>query len=294
MTLLTTASSQNMDPSIDKLPKPTLPVLDVQARPDERGVMLTQAGVRGVELPWAFEDITGQCQQLPMNLAMTVSLPSDIKGAHMSRFVRDANGWREEAPLTFQRLRPLLTHLTESLQSPTVQLTSRFTWFVDKTAPVSQLSAPMGYDVAIQASLQQAQLTTHLKISVPMATLCPCSKEISDYGAHNQRAFLNVTLDVAEEALGTLSLTALIHELETTASCPVFPILKREDEKWVTERQYDNPQFVEDVVRDAVVLLRKQTGLLGFYVSVEALESIHAHNAFAQTAEGSLSEALLP
>jgi GTP cyclohydrolase I len=271
-----------------------LPLLDVQARPDERGVTLTQAGIRGVELPWAFCDaLTGMTQPVPMVLAMTVSLPCDIKGAHMSRFVRDANHWRGQAPLSLQNLRPLLSHLTHSLQAPTAQLTSRFTWFVDKTAPVSQLIAPMGYNVVIRAALKESQLTAHVQLIVPIATLCPCSKEISDYGAHNQRAFLTVTLDVAEEALGTMSLTQLITQLETTASCPVFPILKREDEKWVTEHQYDHPQFVEDVVRDAVVLLRKQAGLKGFYIAVEALESIHAHNAFAQTAEGSLSDAIL-
>ena len=289
MTLLTTISSSK--------PKPLMPTMDVQARLDERQVALTHAGIQKLLLPWAFKDNTspeGSEQQTPVQLALSVTLPPEIKGAHMSRFVRDANQWRDLAPLSLQSLKPLMAQLAQSLQSSSAQLTARFTWFVDKVAPVSQLSAPMGYDIIIRTSLHASQqLTTHLTITLPMATLCPCSKEISDYGAHNQRAFLTVRVDLAEDALNTVSLTQLINELETTASCPVFPILKREDEKWVTERQYDNPQFVEDVVRDAVVLLRQHTGLNGFYVSVEALESIHAHNAFAQTAEGSLNEAIL-
>lgn len=292
MTLLTSISSSATN---DIPSKPTMPTLDVQARPDERGVILAQAGIKGVELPWAFQDAHFNIvQPVPMSLTMAVSLPSTVKGAHMSRFVRDANTWREQAPLSLSALSSLLSAMQDSLQSDSATLETRFTWFVDKTAPVSKLSAPMGYNVILRASLHAAKLTTHLKMTLPIATLCPCSKEISNYGAHNQRAFLSVTLDIAEDALGTVSLTQLITELETTASCPVFPILKREDEKWVTERQYDNPKFVEDVVRDAVVLLRQQHGLKGFYVSVEALESIHAHNAFAQTAEGSLTEAILP
>ncbi|MFN8615107.1 MAG: GTP cyclohydrolase FolE2 [Vampirovibrionales bacterium] len=270
--------------------KPRLPTLDVQARPDDRGIALQQAGIRGVELPWAFCDQPQTpSQPIALRLDLTVGLPSATKGAHMSRFVRCANQWRTQKPFALNQLPLYLADLSQALESSAVQLAGHFTWFMDKPAPVSQHSAPMGYAIGVNAQLNQGLLTTHLTLAIPIATLCPCSKEISDYGAHNQRAFLTVTLDIAAEALDSVFLTQLIPALEATASCPVFPILKREDEKWVTERQYDNPKFVEDVARDAVLVLQRQSGFNGFCVSVEALESIHAHNAYAQTAMGSLA-----
>ncbi|MGE0200952.1 MAG: GTP cyclohydrolase FolE2 [Candidatus Melainabacteria bacterium] len=262
------------------------PLLDVQNLPDTRQVPITWVGISHVEMPIQVMQKDGKPQHVQAVCRMNVGLPADVKGTHMSRFIEELRDWSRNNVLTLN-LYAFLGDLKERLKAETAQVEVAFRYFVDKPSPATDGSAPMAYGCKLTATLDEADNHELLmSVVVPVTTLCPCSKEISQYGAHNQRSEIRADLLVnhAREQR-VLWLEDLIAALEETASCPVYPLLKRPDEKYVTERAYENPKFVEDVIRDATLLLRDYDGIDGFSLEVEAFESIHGHNAWARHAE---------
>lgn len=259
---------------------------DVQANADSRGIALKTAGVSKVAMPLKVLQKDGRIQTVHATADIGVFLPAEQKGAHMSRFVILLNQWSQEHILT-ANLHSVLAAVQKELRSPKATIRFQFPFFIEKKAPVTNHSAPMEHHIEIRGNMnEQGLLTTVLGIRFPVATLCPCSKAISDYGAHNQRAELRMKLlldnsQIEVDQTPMLWIEDMVAKLDEAASCPVYPILKRLDEKYVTERQYENPKFVEDVVRDGAIILDEIPSIKGYTLEVEALESIHGHNAFA-------------
>lgn len=276
-------------------PASSLP--DIQSHPDERGVALLGAGISSVAHPLRVADASGNTQQVAAEWTFSVALPPQEKGTHMSRFMMLLSEWdAAETPFTLNISAPL-AQMVERLESSQGAMAVTFPYFVDKASPVTALVGAFQVWITLAAFYDANTQTTQamIQLGMPMATCCPCSKAISEYGAHNQRALCTATLlyPNAEALNQAPSIADLVTRLDECASCPVFPILKRPDEKWVTERQYDNPKFVEDVARDVTLALNEQYGTCGGMVRVEALESIHGHNALATHSWGDVSP-LLP
>jgi GTP cyclohydrolase I len=266
-------------------------LLDVQGLADKRGVTLNQVGVKNVEIPMQVIQKDGKSQAVQAVATMSVGLPAEFKGTHMSRFVIQLSEWSQNRTLCLN-LKEFLKEAKERLEAPSAFVDLKFRYFIEKPAPVSGMSAPMAYECVFKASLdEQDHYRFILSVLVPCATLCPCSKAISDYGAHNQRAEIraNVIIDPEVETR-VVWIEDLVAGLEASSSCPVYPLIKRVDEKYITEKAYDNPKFVEDVIRESTLFLRDYKGITGFSLEVEALESIHAHNAWAAHAENYLTE----
>jgi GTP cyclohydrolase I len=269
---------------VSNMKKPGLE--DVQGRPDPRGIALDRVGVKDVDMPLTVVQKDGHQQVVAARVTMSVGLQAEVKGTHMSRFIIQLSEWSRSKAITLN-LREFLEELTERLDAPSAQIGIAFRYFMEKAAPVSAgLSAPMGYDCTLSGRLDNGVCTIIMGVDVPMSTLCPCSKAISDFGAHNQRAVAKtrVVMDTEHEH-SVVWIEDIVAGMDEAASCPVYPLLKRADEKWVTERQYTNAKFVEDVIRDATLFFRGHEGVTGFSLEVEALESIHAHNAWAAHAE---------
>lgn len=266
-------------------------LLDVQGLADQRGVTLNQVGVKNVEIPMQVLQKDGKTQLVQAVATMSVGLPAEFKGTHMSRFVIQLNEWSQNKTFSLD-LREFLIEAKQRLEAPSAFIELKFRYFMDKPAPVSGMSAPMAYECVFKGSLnEQDQYRLILSLMVPCATLCPCSKAISDYGAHNQRAEIraDILLDNTQEHR-VVWIEDVVAGLEEASSCPVYPLIKRVDEKFITEKAYDNPKFVEDVIRESTLFLRDYKGVAGFSLEVEALESIHAHNAWATHAENYLHE----
>lgn len=261
-------------------------LLDVQGLADQRGVTLNQVGIKNVEMPLIVLQKDGKTQTAQVNATMSVGLPAECKGTHMSRFVIQLDEWSRGKVFSLA-LKDFLKELKARLEAPSAYTELKFRYFIDKPAPVSGLSAKMAYECIFKGCLDEAgHHRVMLSVIVPCATLCPCSKAISDYGAHNQRAEIRATVIIDPEAdERVIWIEDLIAGLEEASSCPVYPLIKRADEKFITEKAYDNPKFVEDVIRDSTLFLRSYKGVTGFNLEVEALESIHAHNAWATHAE---------
>jgi GTP cyclohydrolase I len=206
---------------------------------------------------------------------MYVDLPHDFKGTHMSRFVEILNHYERE--ITTDSFKEMLTEMTERLGARSGHIEMRFPYFINKAAPVSGVQSLMDYDVTFRGERRDGQNCLRIKIVVPVTSLCPCSKRISDYGAHNQRS--HVTVDARTR--GFIWLEELIDVVEKEASCELYGLLKRPDEKYVTERAYDNPKFVEDMVRDIAVKLNADERIRAYAVESENFESIHNHSAYA-------------
>ncbi|WP_373531309.1 GTP cyclohydrolase FolE2 [Vampirovibrio sp.] len=266
-------------------------LLDVQGLADQRGVTLNQVGVKNVEIPMQVLQKDGKTQTVQAVATMSVGLPAELKGTHMSRFVIQLSEWSENKTFGLD-LKEFLIEAKQRLEAPSAFIELKFRYFMDKAAPVSGLSAPMAYECTFKGTLnEQDQYRFILSLMVPCATLCPCSKAISDYGAHNQRAEIraDILLDSQTEH-PMVWIEDVIAGFEDASSCPVYPLIKRIDEKFITEKAYDNPKFVEDVIRESTLFLRDLKGVSGFNLSVDALESIHAHNAWATHAENYFPE----
>ena len=264
----------------------TLSLLDVQGLADERDIALNQVGIKNVEMQMNVLQKDGKNQPVQAMATMSVGLGADVKGTHMSRFVIHLNEWRQEKTLCMN-LKAFLEDAKKRLEAPSAYIELKFRYFIDKKAPVSDMSAPMAYECTFRGSLDSNnQYRLVLGVVTPVCTLCPCSKQISEYGAHNQRAEIRAQVVIDEDKEHRVVwIEDLIEGLESTASCAVYPLVKRIDEKWMTERAYENPKFVEDVIRDSTVFLREYNGITGFTLEVEAMESIHAHNAWAVHSE---------
>lgn len=256
-------------------------IVDVQNNPDKRNIIVDQVGVKGVKHPFSFTDIAFQAPPLSQSTIgvfdMMVDLPKNVKGTHMSRFIEMLN--EQAIHLSVSSLPTWLHTMVQRLQASCGYFRVQFPFFMQKRAPVSHVVSMMDYQVLLTGQLQPTHpCTVCIEVIVPVTSLCPCSKEISRYGAHNQRSHVTVTAHVAPH----FSLRELITLIENQASCELYSVLKRSDEKFVTERAYENPKFVEDTVRDIACVLETLDSIYAYKVSSENFESIHNHSAFAQ------------
>ncbi len=251
----------------------TLP--DVQASADRRGIAIQKVGVRDVRYPVRVRAAGGVAQSSVGVFQMTVALPPEVKGTHMSRFIEVLEGLEHE--LDAQALGGLLDAMLSRLQADAGSISLRTTWFRRKTAPVSGVASLLDYGVRLEAEHDGTRRVLRQTVEVPVTSLCPCSRDISAYGAHNQRSLISI----GAELRGALELDEQIGFAEDAASCQLWGLLKRPDEKYVTEYAYDHPKFVEDLVRDVALALRADPRVAAYTVASENFESIHNHSAYA-------------
>jgi len=247
---------------------------DIQSQPDFRKIDIDKVGVKDIRYPIVVLDKKNKFQHTIANINMYVNLPHHFKGAHMSRFIEILNEYRGE--ITVKNFPTILKKMKDRFDARTAHLEVEFPYFIEKKAPVSKAKGLMEYRCRFSGSLGNKK-DFLLEVIVPVTTLCPCSKEISKKGAHNQRGMVRVGLRFK----GFIWIEEIVNIIERSVSSPVYSILKRPDEKYVTENAYDNPKFVEDVVRDTVSKLTKLKGVRYFTVEAENWESIHNHSAYA-------------
>jgi len=258
---------------------PSTQMEDVQGRVDTRRITINAAGVRDLRHPISFIDRDGDVQNTVATLSMSVSVPHHVKGAHMSRFV-EALGDQSGA-LSVASMADLANAMTTRLESKRGVIRLSFPWFVSKRAPVSGVVSVMDYQTTLVVTQSDHDADVQLTVAVPATSLCPCSKQISDYGAHNQRSMITLTVGLDPTCDQPLWIEDLIDIAEREASSQVYGVLKRPDEKFVTERAYDNPKFVEDMVRDVASQLNDEARVVKYIVESENFESIHNHSAYA-------------
>ena len=261
-------------------PEPTTapaaaPIEDVQNRADSRQIAINRVGIKNIYHPVRVADRSGGEQSTVANFNMYVFLPHNFKGTHMSRFVEILN--QHERELSVASFRVMLEEMVERLDSEAGHIEMSFPYFVMKKAPVSGVQGLMDYQATLIGEYKDGKAQTWIKVVVPVTSLCPCSKKISDYGAHNQRSHVTITAKTDAHVW----IEDLIDVAEKEASCEVYGILKRPDEKYVTERAYDNPKFVEDMVRDMAMRLNADDRIRAYTVEAENFESIHNHSAYA-------------
>ena len=255
---------------------PPQPMEDVQNLPDVRAIAIDRVGIKGIRHPIQIQDKTGLIQHTVASFNMLVALPHDVKGTHMSRFVEILNSNQQAFSLPF--FAQMLDGMAQKLEANTGRIEMQFTYFVNKTAPVSGVKSLMDYEVSLLGELKADQTkSVTLKVLVPVTSLCPCSKKISNYGAHNQRSHVTVSAKV----LADIHIEDIIDLVEEQASAQLYGLLKRPDEKYVTEYAYDHPKFVEDMVRDVAAQLNAEPRIGAYVVECENFESIHNHSAFA-------------
>ncbi len=259
-------------------PNDALPIPDTQSERDERHLAIQRVGVKGVRYPLKVR-VAGQLQQTAADWTLDVALPAEKKGTHMSRFVAWLNDLdAKDEPLDAHSLRAGLQDMLQRLTADEGRIEAAFTFFIKKRAPVSGVASLLDYQGRWVAQRVAGRTQIWCEVAVPVKSLCPCSKEISDYGAHNQRSQVTIRAEV----LQSLAWEDLVRFAEESASSEIWPLLKRPDEKWITERAYENPKFVEDLVRDVALRLNAEAGIGAYSVEVENFESIHNHSAFAR------------
>jgi GTP cyclohydrolase IB len=253
---------------------------DTQASKDRRNQVIHKAGIKDLRYPLSV-DLGNGAQSTIGSWCMYVGIPAEIKGTHMSRFVECLEEYSlTNKPLTFQTLIDLEAHMRYRLdQSKEGYIQVHFPYFIRKRAPVSGIQSLLDYEVTLTVETSAEQATSfYLQTRIPVKSLCPCSKTISEYGAHNQRSHILLYVELTN----SLALNELIQLAEQESSCEIFGLLKRSDEKWITERAYENPKFVEDLVRDLALRMSAHPAIRQFTVSAENFESIHNHSAFAE------------
>lgn len=248
---------------------------DVQSEADYRNMPIDRVGVCGISWPISVPDKRDEIQDTVADVSLSVSLPQDYRGTHMSRFIEVLS--ERERNITARNMEGLLVTLKERLRARDSHATFEFPYFVTKRAPVSGLEGRVRCDVRFDAALLGSDFDLILTVITPIQTLCPCSKEISDFGAHNQRAHAEISVRLS----GFVWLEEFIEIADECASAPVYSLLKREDEKYVTELAYTNPRFVEDAVRELALAMEDDDRVRWYRVSVTSHESIHNHDAFA-------------
>ena len=252
-------------------------IADVQSSPDQRNMPINQVGIKDLHFPLQIQSAEG-VQHTIARIGMTVALPASQKGTHMSRFVALMEE-RQHLVLDFTSLHQLTLDMLERLDAQAGRINISFPFFRKKAAPVSGITSFLDYSVTWQGEVSASGEYSHqIKVLVPVTSLCPCSKEISQYGAHNQRSHVTVTLTCHKQEV---SIEEIIDLVENKASCQLYGLLKRPDEKYVTEHAYENPKFVEDMVRDIAVALKNDPRIDRFSVESENFESIHNHSAYA-------------
>jgi GTP cyclohydrolase I len=247
---------------------------DLQSQSDTRKISIDKVGVKGVRYPIVVEDRQNKSQATVADLNIYVELPHHRRGTHMSRFIEVLNKYHQD--MFISQLESFLLDLKRTMKADASYVDISFPYFIKKLAPVSRIPSLMCYKCFFNAGLGD-EFELWIGVVVPITTLCPCSKEISDAGAHNQRS--EITLKVCYREF--IWLEELIAIAESAASCDIYPLLKRRDEKFVTEKAYANPKFVEDIVRDITQTLFQDKRITKFYVESENQESIHNHNAYA-------------
>ena len=248
---------------------------DMQTSRDTRNIAIDKVGVKDISYPIVVMDKNRKFQHTVARINMYVDLPHQFKGTHMSRFVEILNAYREEIAL--DKLETMLQEMKKKLGASSAHLEMEFPYFIEKRAPVSKARSLMEYTCSFNAALSD-EFDFVLGVQVPVTSLCPCSKELSAYGAHNQRGIVTVQIRYRD----FIWIEDLIDLVEKCGSSPVWSLLKREDEKFVTEHAYENPKFVEDMVREVTQRLSALEGLIWFSVSAENFESIHKHSAYAR------------
>ena len=267
-----------MNPPVStaKIARPTTTeVEDVQAHADTRQLPINRVGIKDIRHPVRVKDRSAGEQHTIASFNMYVSLPHNFKGTHMSRFVEILHGERE---ISVESFRAMLSTMTARLEADTGHIEMKFPFFVMKKAPISGVESLMDYQATLIGENHHGQVETWVQVEVPVTSLCPCSKKISDYGAHNQRSHVTIKARLRSH----IWIEELIEIAESEASCELYGILKRPDEKYVTERAYDNPKFVEDVVRDVATRLNRDERISAYVVESENFESIHNHSAYAR------------
>ena len=265
----------NSQATLSKTPPGSREIADVQGRADTRQIPIDKVGIKGIKHPIRVKDRSAGEQHTIANFNMYVNLPHNFKGTHMSRFVEILN--HHEHEISVDSFKVMLAEMTGILEARSGHIEMQFPYFVEKSAPVSGVRSLMNYDVALIGMIQDGEVCMHIKVVVPVTSLCPCSKQIADYGAHNQRSHVTVSV----RTRGFVWIEELIDVVEQQASCQLYGLLKRPDEKFVTESAYDNPKFVEDVVRDVAAALNDDERVAGYVVESENFESIHNHSAYA-------------
>jgi GTP cyclohydrolase IB len=261
---------------------PAVEIDDVQNRPDDRNVAIDEVGIDELTYPVTVLGRDGAPQQTVAQVAMTVSLSPHLRGVHMSRFVEVLHA--SSGAVSPSKIRQMASDVQRRLEAEFAHVELRFPFFLERTAPASSLHSLMQYDATLSAEVNGDRSDASLAVRVPITSLCPCSKEISDYGAHNQRGYVEIKAESPwpfGEASG-LWLEDLIEVAEAAGSAPVMPLLKRIDEREMTMLAFDNPAFVEDIVRNVAVALRDDVRVGSFRVRATNQESIHNHNAIAQ------------
>jgi len=261
---------------------------DIQNLKDHRGVEIQKVGIKNFLIPLSIQRKDEENSIVCADAKISVSLPAHYKGTHMSRFVEVLNDWKNKNLLGVD-IEGCVQDVVDKLDAKSGYLKLSFKYFIDKKSPVTQISSPMCYDCSFEGILDdygddEEEYKFILGVKVPVTTLCPCSKEISEYGAHNQRATVSVKVSYDKDE--HIWIEDLVSMVEENASCSLYSLLKREDEKFVTEHAYNNPKFVEDLLRDVIVSLRNNEVVDSFEVECESIESIHNHSAWAYQKEG--------
>jgi GTP cyclohydrolase I len=248
---------------------------DVQGSADTRHLAIDKVGIKAIRHPVRVGDRAGGIQHTIATFNMYVGLPHNFKGTHMSRFVEILNSHERE--ISVESFESMLRDMVKRLEAEYGRVEMSFPYFINKAAPVTGVNSLMDYDVTFSGEISNEGYTFEMKVVVPVTSLCPCSKKISEYGAHNQRSHVTISAKTNTHVW----IEELIRVAEDEASCELYGLLKRPDEKFVTERAYDNPKFVEDLVRDVATALNRDKRIDGYVVESENFESIHNHSAYA-------------
>ncbi|MCE5270216.1 GTP cyclohydrolase FolE2 [bacterium] len=253
------------------------PLRDIQSETDHRNLTIQKVGVKGLSYPITVQDRANGSQNTVARIQMSVLLPHSFRGTHMSRFIEILN--RHRGDIAADNLHEILAEMRQKMNAEVAHMELEFPYFIQREAPVSKSKALQEYLCRFIGSLGSDSRDTDfiLVVEVPVTTLCPCSREISDYGAHNQRSVVRLSVRFSE----FIWIEDLVELAEQSASCALYPLLKRRDEKYVTEYAYNHPRFVEDVVREAALRLENMAGVNWYRVEAENFESIHNHNAYA-------------
>jgi len=268
-------TTKNFHESMTQSSNTSTDIADVQSSADTRQIAINKVGIKDIRHPVRVKDRSEGEQATIANFNMYVYLPHNFKGTHMSRFVQILN--THEREITLESFKVMLEEMAERLESTEGHIEMSFPFFVNKKAPISGVESLLDYHVTLLGQIKDGVSDISVKVIVPVTSLCPCSKKISDYGAHNQRSHVTLTVRMDE----FVWIEELIDLVEAEASCELFGLLKRPDEKYVTERAYDNPKFVEDMVRDVAARLNADDRISAYTVESENFESIHNHSAYA-------------
>jgi GTP cyclohydrolase I len=248
---------------------------DVQGSTDTRQIAINRVGIKSIRHPVKVLDRSGGVQHTIAMFNMYVSLPHNFKGTHMSRFVEILNSHERE--ISVENFPAMLRDMVEKLEAQSGHIEMNFPYFINKAAPVSGVESLMDYDVTLIGEICHGEIVPTIKVVVPVTSLCPCSKKISARGAHNQRSHVTAQVRINDHVW----IEEIVQLIENEASCELYGLLKRPDEKYVTERAYDNPKFVEDMVRDVAARLNDEPRVDSYVVESENFESIHNHSAYA-------------